>query len=248
MNQLHELLAVLGDRSNTAKAVLDETETTFTKRADHFRGQTRSAKFIDENRAAENVSETKAMVTTVHDKIDYTLGKVGKYWDTLLQQEDANTRARADLVVDGTVLMKDVPATFLLGMEQRLKNLRNVLLAAPTLDPALVWRKDESAGEHVYRTDTVTGHRTEKKLQHKVLYDATEQHPAQIERWHEDVVVATIETVHTSGMLSPAEKSAMLGRADKLIAAVKKARQRANCVEVSDIKISSLMFDYIKGV
>lgn len=243
--KLHELLAVIGDRANMAKHVLDETGNTFTKKADHFMGQTRSVTFVDENRAGENTSDTKQVVDTVHSKLDYTFKQIGKHWDALLQLEEANSNAMADLVVDGAVLMENVPATFLLGMETRLKSLREVMLVMPTLNPAMVWSPDESAGDHRWKTDAVQSHRTEKQLRHKVLYEATKEHPAQIEKWYEDRVIANIETVHFSGMPTPAQKSVMLSRVDKLISAVKKARQRANGAEVKDIKIAAAMFDYI---
>ena len=247
MGKLHELLAVLGDSTATANAVLEETVTTFMKRPDHFKGQVRAVTYLDESREGENLSEEKAMVTTVSDKLDYTFTMLGKHFDGMLQLEEANTRAKADLIVDGTTLMKDVPATFLLGMENRLKKLQSVLLQVPTLEQAMVWHKDEAAGTNAWRSDPQKTTRTEKQNKHRVLYEATKEHPAQIQTWTEDVVVATIETTHTSGMMTSAEKSAVLGRLDKLIAAVKKARQRANTVEVNDLKISSLMFDYIVG-
>ena len=87
--------------------------------------------------------------------------------------------------------------------------------------------------------------KTAKVVKSRVLYDATKEHPAQIERWNEDERVARVETVHTSGMITSANKARYLRNLDKLIAGVKKARQRANCVETKSLKVSEAMFDFI---
>ena len=243
--QLHELIAVEGDLHNTTKAILDEATVTFTKKADHFMGQHRALVYYNEARTQENEQAHKAIVTTVDKKLDYVAGRVTKYYDALLQKEDANRRASADLVVDDVVLGTALPATFLLGMESRLKALREVLLHVPTLDPSAVWAEDKGAGDGVYRSDPVRTKRTEKTIRSKVLYDATKEHPAQIEKWNEDVAVAAIETVYQSGMWTPSKKADVLARLDKLLAAVKRARQRANTADVAPLKIGKAMFDYI---
>lgn len=245
MAQLHELLAVMADTTNSASAIIKETQDTFTKRDSHFQGQTRAVTYLADERQGENVTDNKELVTTVGAKLDHLGDILGNHYDALLQQEEANTRAKADLVVNGTTLMENVPATFLLGMESRLKSLRTVLLAAPTLEPAMKWDKDEGTGEGVYRAEANTQMKTEKTLRYKVLVEPTDRHPAQVEKWNEDVPVARIETTHRSGKLSPAEKSAMVRRLDTLITAVKKARQRANCVEVNDLKIADTLFTFI---
>ena len=147
--------------------------------------------------------------------------------------------------MDGEVLVRDVPATFLLGLETRLKKLRTVFENIPTLDPSLKWDEDPSTGEGVYVSQTKTSLKTEKTVQHKVLYDATPEHPAQIEKWNEDTPVGRIETIQRSGMLSVRRKSQLLGRVDQLIMAVKKARQRANTVDVVDRKIGQDLMNFV---
>jgi hypothetical protein len=102
--------------------------------------------FLDEAREAENESEVKVIETTVADKLDYLSRDLSRLYDVLLQKEIGNQEARADLVVNGEVLIPDAPATFLLGMETRLKALRQVLLHIPTLEPGRTWTEDEASG------------------------------------------------------------------------------------------------------
>ena len=87
--------------------------------------------------------------------------------------------------------------------------------------------------------------KTEKVRCHKVLYEATEKHPAQIDQWTEDKVVGKFTTKLFSGKMTPIDKSQILARLDKVIAEVKKARMRANQEEAKESKIAKQLFDYI---
>lgn len=243
--KLHELLAVLPDTAVAAQTISVETMATFSKKADHFKGQIRDVKFFTEARESENVSDSKELVTTVHEKLDHTATVLSRHYDALLQMEEANGRARADLTVDGMVLMADIPATFLLGMEKRLKQLQDLLLTMPTLEPAVKWEPDPGRGAGIYVSAPTVQMKTEKTLQHKILVAATDKHPAQVEKWNEDVPVARIETTHISGMLTPAEKALIITRVGNLMAAVKKARQRANDTDVKDLRVGKRIFEYL---
>jgi hypothetical protein len=248
MGKQHELLAVEGDLQGTAKKVMEEAVQTFSKRADHFQGQVKTLTLFDEARIAENTTDRKELVTTVDEKLDYVLGHVATYYDAVLQKESTNQLAKSDLVVDGTTIGKDLPATFLLGLESKLKAVRAVIETVPTLAPGIAWEVDATANKGVYKTThPVVTFKTEKTIQHKVIYEATPEHPAQIQAWNEDVKVGRYNTEQNSGMLTTAEKSARLQRVDKLIQAVKKARQRANNIDVVKAKIGKTLTDYIMG-
>lgn len=244
--KLHEILAIESDVANTAKSIMDEAVVTFTKKTDHFAGATRTVTMIDEARSTENTSEEKPVVTTVPDKLAYVGRAVTKFWDTVFTKDLANQNACADLIVNGETLATAVPATWLLGMETKLKAVREMVQQVPTLNPSVSWEPDPVAGKNRWRSKQIdTKFRTEKTVRHKVLYDATKEHPAQIERWNEDVPVGRIEIRSFSGMISPAEKSALLARIDTMIRAVKKARQRANSVEVGKEKIAETLWNYM---
>ncbi len=244
--KLHEILAVEGDLDTTSKKVCEEAMVTFTKKADHFTEQLRELRMFDEGRQNENTSESKALVTTVHDKLSHVRRFVTKYYNTFATKEATNQLAKADLVVGGVTLISDLPATVLLGLESKLKNLRQVYEAIPTLQPGAVWEKDASRGENIYHVrDAEERMKTEKTVQWRVLYEATKEHPAQVEKWNQDVPVGKITLKTWSGMLSPAEKSALLSKIDTLIRATKKARQRANATEIVDMNVGDALFNYI---
>lgn len=245
--KLHELLAVESDLHKTATAMLEETQNTFAKKADHFQGQVRTVNYLKEERQAENTTDTKALVTTVSERLDYAFKHIGRYYDAVLQKELANQAAVADLTFRGQMIAERVPATFLLGMEDRLKKLRDVIAAAPTLNPALDWTLNGDEGSEIYVADSPTQMKTEKQLEYKVIVPATDKFPAQVEKWTADINVARVETKHTSGMWTPRRKAEVLSNLDELLREVKRARQRANTVEVPTTRIATVLRAAIIG-
>jgi hypothetical protein len=245
MAQLHEVLAVEGDLSTVATKMIQEAIITFTKKPETYRGQTRTLTMFESSREGEGVTEYKTVADTVPAKLLYVSKAVESHWNVVAEKEEANQRAIADLVVEGKVLATALPATYLLGLETRMKSIRELIEATPTLDPSLTWTRDETAGVDIFRAQDKVAMRTEKTVKHKILVEPTDKHPAQVEKWNEDVPVGRIETVNYSGMISPARKAVLLSRVDAIIRGTKKARQRANTVEVKNADVASAIFGYI---
>lgn len=245
MPQLHEILAVEGDLNSIAQRTIDESINTFQKKPNTYRGQVRRVTMLDPTREGENTVEDVAVTDTVKAKLAYTASHFTRYIDVVLQKEQTNQSANADLIVDGTTIATGVPATFLLGLENRLRRIRDLYAAAPTLEPGLRWERDEAAGDDIFSVEAKPSFKTEKNIQHKVLVEATKEHPAQIEKWNEDTPVGRIEVTHSSGMLTVAEKSTLLTRIDKLIRATKRARMQANQVSISERTIGEEIFNYL---
>lgn len=248
MSQLHELLAVEGDLEGTYKKILEETRVNFEKHPDRYFGQHVRIETFDEN-APKEADVHKEMDDTVPAKLAYTQDHIIRYLDAVLQKEKTNQQAIADIVVDGVTIAKDVPATFLLGLESKLKIIRqNVYETIPTLQPGIKWEIDENIGKNVYhRVYTEDKFRTKKVMKNHVLAEATKEHPAQVQVYTEDEKYSRVITDTWCGMISPAEKSILLNRVDKLIRAVKKARQKANTTEVVKSTIGKELFGYVNG-
>jgi hypothetical protein len=248
--KLHEILAVEPDKEGTAKKLIEEGVITFTKKPDHFQGSLRRLEMFatDGQQEPPPPEDRKEIVDTVIGKLGYVLDSAASYYDVVLQKEATNQVAIADLVIDGVVIAKDIPATFLLGMETRLRAVHRLLESIPTLQPGIKWVPDDEAGKHICRrAHPETKYKTTKTFAHKVLMPPTDHHPAQIERWEETVNIGMYTTEQWSSMISPAAKSALLGRCDKMIQAVKRARRRANDVEVVKGEIGRSITDYIMG-
>lgn len=248
MAKLHEVLAVESGLQTTAKAISAETIRTFGKKEEHFTAQTKTLEFFAEEDAKLNMAESRAMVTTVQQKLSYMQTSHIKALDAYLQKESTNQRANADIEIDGLALATDIPATVLLGLETKLAELRKVYEEIPTLAPGVTWEFDleQSGARDVYRSaNPGITFRTKRVTKPIVMAPATKEHPAQVQAITEDVPVAKITTQDWSGMMSSADKSELLGRLDKLLRAVKRARQRANSTEVEKRSIGKAIFGYL---
>jgi hypothetical protein len=248
MGHLHELLAVETEKKATYEKMMSEAFNTFSKKTEHFQGHVKTLKMFSAERENEETSglETKELVSTVDEKLDYALSFAVAYLDVVVQKEVTNQKAKADLIVDGVVFGKDLPVTFLLGLEDKLKKIRQMYEVIPTLQPGIKWEPTTTERAGVYKASVVEERlKTEQQVRHKVVYDATDKHPAQIEKWTDQVPVGKYATEKWSGMITPAEKSKRMARIDIMIEACKKARMRANNEEIVPVSIGKKLIDYI---
>jgi hypothetical protein len=247
MGKLHEVLAVEGDLAGVAKKVVDEATVTFSKRADHFLESATKLEYFSAEDAHLNNTESKAMVTTVFDKLKYIVDPVSKFYDAYYVKGATNQIAQSDVTLNGKVLFSNVPVSVLLGMETKLKELRKMYESIPTLAPGVFWEKDPTKNPGIYRNrEDETRLVTKKNIRPIVMAPATDKHPAQIEKVSEDMPVATKKVSNWSGMLSPSDKSKLLQRIDDLIRAVKAARQKGNSTDAVDASgFGKGIFDFI---
>ena len=166
-------------------------------------------------------------------------------FDITATKDYANCQAKADVVIDGEPLLKEVPATYLLFLEKQLTDLRTFVDKMVDLDEGEEWLEDASTGLH--KTAATQTQRTKKVQRPIVLYDATEHHPAQTQLITEDVVVGYWTTVKYSGALPRPRKDALLERIDKLARAVKFAREEANGIKVEQQHPGKEVFAYLLG-
>ena len=178
---------------------------------------------------------------------DSCLKEAVKNWTKLLNvmatQDYANCKARGTIKVDGKVLLEEVPVTHLLFLEKHATDVRTFLTHLPVLDAAETWKHDPNKGCFV--TSPTRKIRTRKVPQTLVLYAATTEHPAQTERFDEDVVVGEWEQVLMSGRIPQEDKEKMLERIDKLIEGIKLARVQANGSQAASVEIARPIFDYV---
>lgn len=166
-----------------------------------------------------------------------------RHWDLALWRDEGNTVARADVVVDDTTILENVPATFLLFLEKQLNDWRTAVTKLPTLATDQSWTYDGATG--LYRTEPVKSVSTRKTLRNHVLSVATDKHPAQVKTYEEDVPVGDWTTIRLSGALTVPQQRELVERLDALTDAVKAAREKANLVEVDEVKAGDRLFGYL---
>lgn len=168
-----------------------------------------------------------------------------KLFDVVATKDWANCEARADIVVDGRVIVSDVPVSYLLFLEKQLTDLHAFVDKLPVLDPSETWTFDEPAD--VWRTDPVGTARTKKIPRNHVLAQATDKHPAQVQMYTEDVVAGTWTKVTFSGAMPARRVNELRDRVVKLQHAVKYAREEANSFEATDREVGERLFAYLLG-
>lgn len=246
--KLHELLAAEKTVVQASAQLQQDVENKFAK--DHFfSGNDKTLTLINDSVAKESIEkaarETRPLTTTVADTLQYFFNTWGKAEDLLFQKNRTNQKAVADLEFEGTVIATNVPVDELLGLESRLTTLRGVLQKMPTLDASKKWIKN-TAKEHSWKTEEPeVAAKTEKEVTPVVLYAATDKHPAQIKEVTKDVVVGRFENVRYSGAVTSRAKADALKTVDTLIAEVKKARTRANNVDVEVVNIGAVLTNLI---
>jgi hypothetical protein len=189
--------------------------------------------------------ESTKVQSKAQDIIRQTVEILTRLFDVTATKDWANCKAKADIVVDGQTLLKDVPATYLLFLEKQLTDLHTFIKKLPILDAAETWTFDASAD--CWATEPVQTLRTKKVPRNHVKAEATEKHPAQVEVYYEDVTVGFWRTIKYSGALPAQRVNELLARIEKLQQAVKFAREEANSLEVEDQKVGETIFKYLFG-
>ncbi len=245
--KLHELLAVETSLENQTNQCRFELSNTFEKKRHLFEGKNVTFYPVGEGAPVE---ETQLGIqTTVEKELTWIKGFIKKSLDASYQVAETNTIARADVVLDdGTVLVKDLPATALLELEKRMAELHNFVKSIPTLDPAKGFILDEAQGKGIYKAREIKKERTKKTKVVLIRYEATKEHPAQTELVDQDVPTGKIEEKEWSGLITPAQKADYINKVEVVTRAVRQARSRANEAEVDNSKkIGDKLLSYIFG-
>src|SRR5688500_7214775 len=124
---------------------------------------------------------TKVQVKS-EEIIRQTVEVMTRLFDVTATKDWANCKAKADVLVDGKPLFKDVPATYLLFLEKQLVDLHTFIKKLPVLDPSETWTLDASAD--CWATEPVQTLRTKKVPRNHVKAEATDKHPAQVEVYY----------------------------------------------------------------
>ena len=245
MAKLNQVIAIEKGVKSRAHAEISELYKTVQKPA-LFNGFTKDfrAKSEGEEGSVETLpSERQRVQETVSDVLRRLERAKAELFDVTAQKDFGNTTASANVTVDGKLLIENAPVPFLLFLEKELTDLRTFILALPTLDVAEDWQRDVNSG--LFRSGETVRQSTKKVQKPLVLYPATDKHPAQTQLITEDVTTGFWHTVKQSGAIPAPEKAALAERVDKLLAAVKTAREEANAAEAPKVEVGGAIFGYL---
>lgn len=239
--QQNQVIAIEKGAKNRAKDTLTEFYKMLQKPT-LFNGKIK--KFEKINDESPDIPDDEVKVQVQADKI---LEKVSEalvnYFDVTATKDWGNCLAKADIIIDGSPLIKEVPVTYLLFLEKELVDLRTFISTIPTLETSHDWNRDENSS--LFKSNPVKTQRTAKVQKPIVLYDATDKHPAQTQLITEDVVVGYWNTIELSGAMPVPVKEKLVKKVEKILTAVKSAREKGNSVEVSKQEVGEKILSYI---
>lgn len=247
MSKLHELLAVESNLRGQAEATRKDLLNTFEKKKHHFSEVIVTFKSSKEG-TPDKIENQLGLQSTIYKELDWIGEKIAAAIDSCHQIDIANTQARADVILEnGVLLLNNVPATSLLQLEKRIKEVQELVANIPTLDPAKGFEPDKDRGAGIFRARDVEKPRTEKQFEFIVMQPPTDKHPAQIKELMVDKPIGVILAQEWSSLITVAEKGDMLDRVEALLRAIKKARSRANeqDIDVKDNRIAEKLLNYI---
>lgn len=247
MAKLHELLATDSNLKGQAQKTRLDLQGTLEKKRHHFQEKLVVFTPLADGEAIQT-REQSDIQTTVRKEVEWLAAIIAKSIDASYAIDIANTQAKADIVLEtDDVIAKDVPATALLQLEKRVKELQEFVQSIPTLDPTKGFIADTNREPGIYVAREVVKDSTKKVEEFPIIVPATKEHPAQVAKVTVDVKVGIIREQERSSLITPATKALLLDRADMLFRAVTKARARANEQEIDakTNKIGKKLLDYV---
>jgi hypothetical protein len=243
MTKLNQILSI-------EKSIKNKNETEFTrvyqavKKVELTTGMTRNYVPKDEN-GEKFPPEKKLVQVRAEDAMQSVKKAVAAILNVTSQKDATNQVAKADIVVDGVTLLKDVPATHLLALEKTLVGIAAFVKDLPVLSADQEWSFDEPLG--LFKTPTSETIRPKKVEGFVIMVPATDKFPAQTKNTVEDITVGIWRAVHYSGAITRDRQAAVLAKVEALQSAVKFARQAANNTEVIPLLSGDPCMNYIFG-
>jgi hypothetical protein len=215
------------------------------KKPDLFAGHSKTYEPLDVDDPEKLPTDEKRVQLTVREVLDAFARPTTRLLDVILTKETANTQAFADVVVDGVTVVSNAPVSFLLQLEKQLtQEVRGLIVSLPTLDPAYEW-DPSSSDSRLVETKPVERHRTKKIPVPITLAPATDKHPAQVQLINEDKTVGMWSEKRFSGAIKAERKRELLEKVDRLIVAVRYAREQANSRTVEQKSCGAEVFDFL---
>jgi len=242
--KLNQIIALTAGKKTRVQKEITEVYKNIQKN-DLMLGITRTYTPLDVEHGEKLPPEKKFVQLRVKDAIHTVKTEMSDLFDVVATQDWANTVAKADVKVDGAVLLAGAPVTYLLFLEKQLVDIHTFIEKLPTLDPAEKWHYSQDAD--CFASEPSTGIKTKKIMKSHVKYEATKEHPAQVDTYTEDVTVGHWNTVKFSGAIAAKEKNEMLERVRKVQDAVKCAREEANCAAVDHKKVGNPLLSFVFG-
>ncbi len=240
--KLNQIIAVTKTRQAEGERQWTDIYHTFQK------GELFTGFFKDYAPLQENGQVRPPEVKLVKFKVDDLLAEMqnvcATMFDLVATRDRTNQDAKADVVVSGQTILRDVPATTLIYLNNQLDHLHEVVTAIPVLDSGEEWDFDRTTGLMKAKHESWSI-REEKRKKALVLYPATDKHPAQTQPIEELEAVGKWTTTKYAGGIYLTELKRILSKVDTLRTAVKMALEQANMAPVVQMNVGQPIMTFI---
>jgi hypothetical protein len=191
---------------------------------------------------------TQHVATHVKPLVDEVAASWADYVNILASKEWGNSRPSTWVDIHDPedrekVLIKQATPAVLLALEAHLAKWRLFLEKIPTLPATERWSEEDTDG--VWRSEPILSRETAVVRESIVGYEATPEHPANVEYFSVERDVGVWETTRFSSAYPPERVRRMLERLDALVGEIRKALYLANCAEVEVRDVGDVLIEYI---
>lgn len=243
MTKLNQLLAIEKGAKSEEHSRLTELYRLADKN-ELFEGHVRTYRPVDDD-GEKHPPQNKLVQFTADDVMRRWVSAASKLMNVTFSKDVANMGATASVEIDGTTIIEDAPVVFLIALEKKLAQFKQFLQKLPTLDPAEKWHFDREQG--LYKTDAHEKRSTSKEVVYTTVAEATKEHPAQVRESFKDVTAGYWNQFRMSGAIPVADKERIIARLNRMIDAVKCAREEANSSSAEKLEVSEDIFSFIFG-
>lgn len=241
MKKLIQVLANERDISQKFKAFLSDAHNR-TRNKDLMTGHSRVYEPVNAD-GLQLPPDSKLVQLNSEAILKEVKAKSVELFDIIAQKDWANQKAKANLLLDGKVLLSDVPPVYLLFLKTQLTNLVTFLEKFEELPPDKNWKLNPATG--YYQSEVVKNHKTEKIEDKLVMIEPTKEHPGQARPITKDAIVGYWSVTSYCGALSKPRKVQLLERVHTLLKAVKETLAVANLEDAPEKAVGNTIFDYL---
>jgi hypothetical protein len=212
-----------------------------------FTGEVRTYKSHSENPPPSEhwPAQYKELQRRVEDDLDEARQYAVPAMNIVASKDATNTIAKADVIVRGNTLLRDVPVSHLLWLEKYLTEYRGYFTALPVNKPDKEWTWSET--ERLWRSRLEETPRTDKVLSGVTLHPGSDKHPPVVQAVTKDVPIGLYQTIVLSGAISASRKKELLDKITEVILAVKDAIAVADRTPVVEVREGDAIFKFILG-
>jgi len=237
----NQVIAITNGKKSQTEKVITKIYQDLGK-SELFNGIDRTYRPIDDE-GTQKPPEKKLVQRTVQKEIAEFAEPMKDMINFVATMDKGNCIAKADIKIKGDVIAVGVPATHLIFLDKQLEKIKTFVSALPVLDAAEEWKYNSNTGCYTSEPRETTS--TAKVIKNNVMYEATKEHPAQVQPYSIDEIVGYWKTIILSGNIAVDDKVNLVKKVQALQDAVKVALEEANNTEITVDNTGDLIINYL---